>query len=187
MTTAATRAPGACSPPGSFDPERARADFPALAQLMHGRPLVYLDNAATTQKPRAVIDALRHYYEADNANIHRGVHALSVRATQAHERARAAVQSFIGAARPEDRYQGSVLMESGREVGTRGIVPHRRISGPEGRIRPPHHDATELSPHGLTTIDLHRPLPRAMRRNAKANRPGWATSRVPVFSSRAVD
>ncbi|HPM23519.1 MAG TPA: cysteine desulfurase [Phycisphaerae bacterium] len=102
MTTAATRAPGACSPPGSFDPERARADFPALAQLMHGRPLVYLDNAATTQKPRAVIDALRHYYEADNANIHRGVHALSVRATQAHERARAAVQGFIGAARPEE-------------------------------------------------------------------------------------
>jgi len=90
------------APHGDFDPRRARADFPALAQLVHGRPLVYLDNAAPTQKPRAVIDALRHYYEADNANIHRGVHALSVRATQAHERARAAVQGFIGAARPEE-------------------------------------------------------------------------------------
>lgn len=102
MTTAAPHAPGVSTPHGDFDPVRARADFPALAQLVHGRPLVYLDNAATTQKPQAVLDALRHYYEADNANIHRGVHTLSVRATQAHEGARATVQRFIGAARPEE-------------------------------------------------------------------------------------
>jgi cysteine desulfurase/selenocysteine lyase len=82
----------------SLDIERARQDFPILAQRVHGRPLVYLDNAATTQKPRAVIDALRRYYEYDNANIHRGVHELSVRATEQYERARTVVQRFLGAA-----------------------------------------------------------------------------------------
>jgi len=61
--------------------EAIRAQFPALHQSVHGKPLVYLDNAATTQKPRAVLDAILHYYERDNANIHRGVHELSQRAT----------------------------------------------------------------------------------------------------------
>jgi cysteine desulfurase/selenocysteine lyase len=75
----------------------ARADFPALAQLVHGRPLVYLDNGATTQKPRAVIDALVHYYEHDNANVHRGVHVLSERATVAYEGAREVVREFLHA------------------------------------------------------------------------------------------
>jgi cysteine desulfurase/selenocysteine lyase len=74
-----------------------RADFPALAQLVHGRPLVYLDNGATTQKPRAVIDALVHYYELDNANVHRGVHVLSERATMAYEGARDVVREFLHA------------------------------------------------------------------------------------------
>jgi cysteine desulfurase/selenocysteine lyase len=74
-----------------------RADFPVLGQRVHGKPLVYLDNAATSQKPRTVIEALRHYYEADNANVHRGVHALSERATVAHERARESVRAFINA------------------------------------------------------------------------------------------
>jgi cysteine desulfurase/selenocysteine lyase len=81
-----------------YDVSAIRAEFPALDQRVHGRPLVYLDNAATTQKPRAVIDALQHYYTADNANIHRGVHALSERATAAHEAAREAVRAFIHAA-----------------------------------------------------------------------------------------
>ena len=85
-----------------LDPAVIRFDFPALQQEVYGRPLVYLDNAATTQKPRAVIEALREYYERDNANIHRGVHALSVRATEAYELARRKVQNFIGAAWSEE-------------------------------------------------------------------------------------
>ncbi len=85
-----------------LDVERIRRDFPILRQTVHGRPLVYLDNAASTQKPQAVIDAIRRYYETDNANIHRGVHTLSVRATEAYERARGIVQRFIGATRAEE-------------------------------------------------------------------------------------
>jgi cysteine desulfurase/selenocysteine lyase len=85
------------APAGGFDPLHWRRDFPALRQEINGYPLVYLDNAATTQKPRAVIQALRDYYERDNANVHRGVHSLSVRATEQYERARAAIQHFINA------------------------------------------------------------------------------------------
>lgn len=81
-----------------FDLARIQADFPALHQSVRGHRLVYLDNAATTQKPRAVIDALRHYYEMDNANVHRGVHTLSERATEAYEGAREKVRAFINAA-----------------------------------------------------------------------------------------
>ena len=81
-----------------FDPHSVREDFPILHQSIHGRPLVYLDNAATTQKPRAVIDAVRHFYEHDYANIHRGVHALSARATEAFEGARETVQRYLNAA-----------------------------------------------------------------------------------------
>jgi cysteine desulfurase/selenocysteine lyase len=83
--------------PAPFDAERLRADFPALWQQVHGKPLVYLDNAATTQKPRAVIDAISRFYERDNANVHRGVHALSERATRAFEGARATVARFLHA------------------------------------------------------------------------------------------
>ena len=71
--------------------------FPALHQKVYGKPLIYLDNAATTQKPRAVLRALAHYYEADNANVHRGVHALSERATLAYEQAREKVRLWINA------------------------------------------------------------------------------------------
>src|SRR5438477_9132908 len=74
-----------------------RADFPILDQEVHGLPLIYLDNAATSQKPRAVLDALRHYYEHDNANVHRGIHELSNRATAAFEGARARAAKFINA------------------------------------------------------------------------------------------
>jgi len=74
-----------------------RADFPALAQEVNGRPLVYLDNAATTQKPRAVIDAIVSFYEKDNANVHRGIHTLSERATTRYEGARARLADFFGA------------------------------------------------------------------------------------------
>lgn len=82
---------------GEFKIEAIRADFPALQQLVHGRPLVYLDNAATTQKPEAVIDAIAGYYRHDNANIHRGVHELSQRATEQYESARRTVQRFLHA------------------------------------------------------------------------------------------
>ena len=82
----------------TWDVERIRKDFPALHQLVHGKPLVYLDNAATTQKPQAVLDALRAYYSEDNANVHRGVHLLSERATEAYESARRRIQRFLNAA-----------------------------------------------------------------------------------------
>ncbi|ADJ27603.1 cysteine desulfurase [Nitrosococcus watsonii] len=85
-----------------FEIERVRADFPVLRQEVHGKPLVYLDNAATMQKPRQVTEAIDHYYRWDNANIHRAVHQLSERATQAYEAARNKVQHFINAAQREE-------------------------------------------------------------------------------------
>jgi cysteine desulfurase/selenocysteine lyase len=81
-----------------WDVERIRKDFPALAQDVHGRPLIYLDSAATSQKPRVVLDAMAAYYATDNANVHRGVHTLSERATEAYEGARGRVQRFLNAA-----------------------------------------------------------------------------------------
>jgi cysteine desulfurase/selenocysteine lyase len=85
-------------PPREFNVWRIREDFPVLRQTVHGKPLVYLDNAATTQKPRAVIAALEHFYTADCSNVHRGVHLLSERATAAYEEARRKVQRFLNAA-----------------------------------------------------------------------------------------
>ncbi|HRJ09345.1 MAG TPA: aminotransferase class V-fold PLP-dependent enzyme, partial [Prosthecobacter sp.] len=79
-----------------------RADFPILGQQVHGHPLIYFDNAATSQKPRQVIEALTRYYERDNANVHRGLHELSMRATDAFEAARARAARFIGAASPDE-------------------------------------------------------------------------------------
>jgi cysteine desulfurase / selenocysteine lyase len=81
-----------------LDVARIRRDFPILHQRVHGKPLVYLDNAATTQKPQAVIDAITRYYTTDNANVHRGVHTLSQRATEAYEAARVTAQHFLNAA-----------------------------------------------------------------------------------------
>jgi cysteine desulfurase / selenocysteine lyase len=82
----------------ALDVERIRHDFPILDQTIHGKKLVYLDNAATSQKPRAVIDAIVRYYEHYNSNVHRGVHTLSMRATEAHDEARETVRRFIQAA-----------------------------------------------------------------------------------------
>lgn len=79
----------------SFDLEKIRGLFPVLHQEVHGRPLVYFDNAATTQKPQAVLDALRNYYEHDNSNIHRGAHTLADRATRHYEATREKVKDFI--------------------------------------------------------------------------------------------
>jgi cysteine desulfurase/selenocysteine lyase len=86
----------------SFDVYKIREDFPILRQKVYGKPLIYLDNAATSQKPQAVIDALVHYYSQDNANIHRGVHTLSQRATEAYEGVRNKVRRFINAADPRE-------------------------------------------------------------------------------------
>ncbi len=80
-----------------FDVEEVRKDFPILSRMVNGKPLVYLDNAATTQKPQAVIDALTHYYTYDNANIHRGLYFLSELATEQYENARLKVKEFINA------------------------------------------------------------------------------------------
>src|SRR5690606_21098711 len=78
------------------DLQDPRNDFPALHQSINGHPLIWLDNGATTQKPRAVIDAESRFYERDNSNIHRGAHSLAARATDAYEHGRATVQRFIG-------------------------------------------------------------------------------------------
>lgn len=93
--TSTSRSPRKSSAP--LDVERIRADFPILEQKVHGKPLIYLDNAATSQKPQAVLDAMQHYYEHDNANVHRGVHVLSQRATDSYEQVRAKVQRFVHA------------------------------------------------------------------------------------------
>src|SRR3954471_10097347 len=86
----------------ALDVERLREDFPILSQRVRGKPLVYLDNAATSQKPRAVIDALTRFYSTENANIHRGVHFLSERATVAYDAVRERVASFLNASSPRE-------------------------------------------------------------------------------------
>ncbi len=82
----------------TFEVERVRQDFPVLRQQIHGKPLIYLDNAATSQKPKVVIDTINRFYSAENSNVHRGVHFLSEQATQAYEETRAQVKSFLHAA-----------------------------------------------------------------------------------------
>lgn len=90
------------SPPVPFDPEAIRRQFPILEQKAHGCPLIYLDNAATTHKPAAVIDAVNHYYQAHNANVHRASHYLSAKSTRDFEMAREKVQQFLGAASSDE-------------------------------------------------------------------------------------
>jgi cysteine desulfurase / selenocysteine lyase len=91
-----------------FDIDRIRADFPILSRQVHGRPLVYLDNGATSQRPRAVIETISRFYGEDNANIHRGVHYLSVEATDAYDQARARIAQALGA-----RSAGEVVFTRG--------------------------------------------------------------------------
>jgi cysteine desulfurase/selenocysteine lyase len=125
-----------------FDVATVRSGFPALAQLVHGRQLVYLDNAATTQKPRPVIDAIRSYYELDNANVHRGVHELSERATAAYEGAREKVRAFVNAASTREiiftrnatesinlvaRAWGDANVKAGDEILITGMEHHSNI------------------------------------------------------------
>src|SRR6202790_2545336 len=113
MTPAANTA---CRPQAAvqpdFDVHKVRADFPILARKIHNKPLVYLDNAATTQKPQAVVDALIYYYTAQNSNIHRGVHTLSEEATASYEESRATVQRFLNAADPREIDRKSTRLNS---------------------------------------------------------------------------
>lgn len=90
------------SPRARLDVGAVRGDFPILRQKTYGKPLIYLDNAATAQKPQVVIDAIERYYSTDNSNVHRGVHALSVRSTKAFESTREKVRDFIGAESTEE-------------------------------------------------------------------------------------
>ena len=95
----------ASAPPASSPKDlgsATRADFPILHQNVNGRPLVYLDNAATSHKPRAVIEAMSGYYEQYNSNVHRGVHALSARATSEYELAREKIARFVNAGSPQE-------------------------------------------------------------------------------------
>src|SRR5262245_66579936 len=87
---------------GAYDVNRIRADFPALALQVYGKPLVYLDNAASAQKPKAVLERLERAYTAEYANVHRGLHYLANAATEAYEGAREKVRAFLNRARPEE-------------------------------------------------------------------------------------
>jgi len=125
-----------------LDIEKIRAQFPVLNQLVNGKPLVYLDNAATNQKPKRVIDALTSYYEKDNANIHRGIHTLAERATKAYEQTRHAMQQFIHAKHVEEiiftrgvtesinlvaASYGRAFLKKGDEVIISGLEHHSNI------------------------------------------------------------
>src|SRR5262245_26826665 len=88
----------AASSSSTVDVKKCREDFPTLRQKVRGKPLVYLDNAATSQKPRIVLEAIEHYYTSENSNVHRGVHYLSDLATRRYEEARSKVRRFVNAA-----------------------------------------------------------------------------------------
>ena len=101
--------------------EDVREDFPILDRTVHGRPLAYLDNAATSQKPRAVLDAIRVYYERGNANVHRALHALGEEATAAFEQSRGKVQRFLNARSKRE----IMLVSTARHVMRPGLDPAR--------------------------------------------------------------
>jgi cysteine desulfurase / selenocysteine lyase len=128
--------------PTSLDILKIRTQFPVLNQQVNGKPLVYLDNAATNQKPKRVIDALTSYYEKDNANIHRGIHTLAERATKAYEQTRLAMQEFIHAKHVEEiiftrgvtesinlvaSSYGRAFLKEGDEVIISGMEHHSNI------------------------------------------------------------
>ena len=110
-----------------FDYQRARADFPILSTEVKGKPLTYLDSAATSQKPFSVIEAIDRYYRLENSNIHRGVHYLSEQATDAYEITRAKVAKFIGASDPDE-----VIFVRGATEGI-NLIAHGFNSRP-GRV-----------------------------------------------------
>ena len=112
----------AASPTDPLDPERLRADFPILDQEINGHPLVYLDSASTSQKPRVVLEAMDAYYREYNANVHRGIYTIGEEATAAYEKARAKVARFIGVA--------DAARDRVRPQRDRGDQPRRLLVGP---------------------------------------------------------
>lgn len=155
--------------PAGFDPLYWRRDFPILSRKVHGKPLVYLDNAATAQKPQAVIDAVSNYYETINANVHRGVHFLSEAATGAYEGAREKVRAYINAASVREviftrgtteainlvaQSYGRARLKPGDEIIVSlmehhsNIVPWQLVAGQTGAVLKviPITDAGELEP-----------------------------------------
>ena len=158
-----------------IDTARIREDFPILSQQVHGRPLVYLDNAATTQKPRQVIDALVRFYETTNANIHRGIHTLAVRATEQYEGVRLKAAHHIGAHNPRDivftrntteainlvaRAWGDANLHAGDEIVLSemehhsNIVPWQLLAGRTGAIL----RYVPFDEHGYLDVDALRAL-----------------------------
>src|SRR5215475_11375163 len=135
-------ATSACEVRASFDVDRIREDFPVLKQTIHGKPLVYLDNAATSQKPQSVIDAIVKFYTVDCANIHRGVHELSQRSTAAYEQTRAKVRKFLNAKHTHElifvrgtteginlvtQTWGRTTLKEGDEIVIAGLEHHSNI------------------------------------------------------------
>ncbi len=127
---------------GTLDIDKIRKDFPTLAEQVHGKPLVYLDNAATTQKPQSVIDAMNKYYRDSNANVHRALHVLAERATSGYEAAREDVRSFINAGSTREivftrgtteginmiaHSLGNTLLEEGDEIILSEMEHHSNI------------------------------------------------------------
>jgi len=159
----------------ALDLERIRADFPILQRQVNGRPLIYLDNAATTQKPRQVIDALVDFYTTTNANVHRGVHTLSVESTDLYEAARERIGNFVGARSPEELVfvrntteavnlvavcWGRANLKPGDEILASALehhsnlVPWQRVAQETGaRIR-----LIQLTPDGTVDLDDYRQL-----------------------------
>ena len=137
----------------ALDSRRLRDDFPIFSQTVNGRPLVYLDSAASAQKPQAVLDAMRDAYERDYANVHRGVHTLSQRATQAFEAARSKVAHFINARRATEivfvrgateainlvaSTFGRKMLQAGDEIvhlGARAPLEHRPLAAAARRTK----------------------------------------------------
>jgi cysteine desulfurase / selenocysteine lyase len=163
----------------TFDVAQVRADFPILATKINQQPLIYFDNAATTQKPAAVLAALQHYYAADNANIHRGVHTLSQRATAAFEGARDKVRDFLNARESAEiiftrgtteainlvaqSYARSTLRAGdeiliGEAEHHANIVPWQILGQQLGTVLKvvPVNDAGELEPQAITTLITER-------------------------------
>jgi cysteine desulfurase / selenocysteine lyase len=126
-----THLPGAFTSGRAFDVEQVRKDFPILHRTVNGKPLVYLDNAATSQKPQVVIDALTNYYETENANIHRGVHYLSQRATEDYEKARQTIRYFLNA-----RHAHEIIFVRGATEGINLVAQTygRRHVGPGDEV-----------------------------------------------------
>jgi cysteine desulfurase/selenocysteine lyase len=170
------------------DWKKLRSDFPILDQKVHGKPLIYFDNAATSQKPRAVIQALVHYYEHDNANVHRGIHELSNRATTAYEAARTRTAKFINARSADEiiftrgTTEGINLVANswGEELKagdvillTEGTPQQPR---PVANARPAHRRKTRLFPSPATKVCSTSKLDSLLTKKVKLSR--WFTSQT---------